>query len=37
MILSYENGIASVQTWDGFMLDVRSGREPLLQPLDLPH
>jgi hypothetical protein len=36
VILSYEDGIASVQTWDGFMLDVRNGREPLLQPLDLP-
>jgi hypothetical protein len=34
VILGYENGIASVQTWDGFMLDIRSGRAPLLDPFD---
>jgi hypothetical protein len=34
VILSCHNGIATVQTWDGFMIDVRSGREPLLEPID---
>ncbi len=34
VILSYHNGIATVQTWDRFMLDVRSGHEPLLEPID---
>ncbi len=34
VILGYRDGIATVQTWDRFMIDVRSGREPLLEPID---
>jgi hypothetical protein len=34
VILSCREGIAAVQTWDRFMIDVRSGREPLLEPID---
>jgi hypothetical protein len=34
VILSYRDGIATVQTWDRFMIDVHSGREPLLEPID---
>jgi len=34
VVLGYEKGIATVQTWDRFMLQTRAGEQPLLQPLD---
>jgi hypothetical protein len=34
VILGYRDGIATVQTWDRFMAEVRSGHEPLLEPID---
>jgi len=34
VILSYENGIARVQDWDGFLADLNSGEAPELQSLD---
>lgn len=36
VILGARDGIATVQTWDRFMDAVRSGREPLLEPIDHP-
>ncbi len=37
VILSYRDGIASVQPWDRFMANVRAGTAPHLDPLDIPH
>src|SRR5262249_27551849 len=34
VILSYHNGIASVQAWDRFMASVRSGEAPQLESLE---
>ncbi|MGO8949543.1 MAG: hypothetical protein ACLQUY_18210 [Ktedonobacterales bacterium] len=34
VILSTRNGIASVQPWDRFMVDVRAGNTPLLEPIE---
>jgi len=34
VIFGYEKGIASVQTWDRFLLQTRAGEQPLLRPLD---
>jgi hypothetical protein len=36
VIVSYADGIASVQPWDTFMAAVRSGTAPRLEPLQLP-
>jgi hypothetical protein len=34
VILSYRDGIATVQAWDRFIANVRAGATPLLEPLD---
>jgi hypothetical protein len=34
VVLGYEKGIATVQTWDRFLLQTRAGEQPLLKPLD---
>jgi membrane protein implicated in regulation of membrane protease activity len=34
VILGYQDGVARVQTWDSFLLESRSGQQPLLGPLE---
>ena len=36
VIVSYDDGIATVQEWDAFMAGVRAGTAPELAPIDLP-
>lgn len=36
VIVSYENGIATVQQWDAFIVGLRAGTAPALAPIDLP-
>lgn len=36
VIVSYENGIATVQQWDSFIAGLRTGTAPALAPIDLP-
>ena len=36
VIVSYEDGIATVQQWDAFMAGLRTGTAPALAPIDLP-
>lgn len=36
VIVSYEDGIASVQQWDAFIAGLRAGTAPELAPIDLP-